>query len=161
MYGTASRRIGHQPLEIGVADQMLLVQPHALRRPQPREADRVRADVVVLLQVQGVAHQGQHLEPPVVQPKQGPDAHVVAPGLHRPRHAVEPPEIIALAGAGRMHAGVGLVVVGFLEDLIGADAGRLDRGVAGVVQRGGVDVHAADFAVAARGGVDLAARTRP
>ena len=47
-----------------------------------------------------------------------------------------------------MHAGVGLVMIGLLEDLVGADARRLDRGIAGVVQRGGVDVHAADLAVA-------------
>ena len=106
----------------------------------------MRPDVVVLLQVQGVGHQAEHLEPPVVQAEQGPDAHVVAAGLHGAGHAVQPPEIIALAGAAGMDAGVGVVVVGFLEDLVGADAGRLDRRVAGVVQRGGVDVHPADLA---------------
>ena len=53
-----------------------------------------------------------------------------------------------------MNAGVGLVVIGLLEDLVGADAGRLDRGVAVVVQRGGVDVHAADFAVAGLDRID-------
>ena len=46
-------------------------------------------------------------------------------------------------------------MIGFLEDLVGADAGGLDRGVAGVVQRGGVDVHAADLAVADLHRIDL------
>ena len=60
-----------------------------------------------------------------------------------------------------MDAAVGLVVVGFLEDLVGADAGGLDGAIAVVVQRGGVDVHAADLAVAGRDRIDRAARTRP
>ena len=56
---------------------------------------------------------------------------------------------------------VGLVVIGLLEDLVGADARRLDRRIALVVQRGGVDVHAADLAVAGLRSNRRAARTRP
>ena len=104
VYGTAQPQDRHQPLEVVVADQPALVELHAPGRPQPREADRVRAAVVVLLQVQGVAHQAEHLEPPVVQAEQGADAHVVAARPPSPGPAVEPPEVIALARAGRMDA---------------------------------------------------------
>ena len=54
-----------------------------------------------------------------------------------------------------MHPAIGFVMVGLLENLVGADARRLDRGVAGMVQGSGVDVDAADFALAGRGGVNL------
>ena len=84
--GEDQARVGHrqpqdrdQPLEVVVAHAgSVSSRSHAAGRPQPREADRVRADAVVLLQVQGVADQAQHLEPPVVQAEQGADAHVVA-----------------------------------------------------------------------------------
>ena len=79
------------PLELFVADQMPLVEPHAMRRTQSGKADRVRSDVVMLLKVQGVADQPQHFEPPIVQTEQRADAHVVATGLHSARNAVEPP----------------------------------------------------------------------
>ena len=105
---------------------MRFVQFHSMRRPQPGKADRVRPDVVMLLQVQGMGNKPQDLEPPVVQPEQCADTHVVALGLHRPGYAVEPPEIIPLARVGRMHAAESLVVVGFLEYLVRSDAGFLD-----------------------------------
>ena len=134
---------------------MLLVELHAAGRPQPRKTDRVRPDVVVLLQMQGVAHQPEHFESPVVQAEQGADADVVALGLHRAGDAVEPPQIIGLVRVLRMNAAIRFVVVGFLEDLIGADAGGLDDPIAVVIQRGGVQVDAADFAAAGGGRVDV------
>ncbi len=102
--GNRQPQDGHQPLEILVADQMHRIELDALGRTQSGKADRVRADVVVFLQVQGVADQPEHLEPPVVQPEEGPDANVVALGLHGPGDAVEPPEIVALPRAGRVDA---------------------------------------------------------
>ncbi len=102
-----------------------------------------------------MGHQRQHLETPVVQAEEGADAHVVALRLHGPGDAVQPPEIIALERVAGMDAMVGFVVIGFLEDLIGADAGRLDRGIAGMVQRGGVEVHPANFALAGLDRIDL------
>ena len=156
MYGTASRRMATSRLKSRSLDQVLLVDIHALGRAEPREADRVRPDVVMLLQVQGMGHQPQHLELPIVQAEQGPDAHVVAAGLHRPGQGIEPPEIIALPRLPRMHLGIGLVMIGLLEDLVGADSRRPDRGISGVVHGGRVDVHAADLAV-----IDLDRIDRP
>ena len=97
VYGTDSRKMATSRLNSSSLDQIGFVELHAAGRPEPGKTDRVRADVVVLLQVQGVAHQAQHLEPPVVQPEQGADAHVVALRLHRPGHAVEPPEVVGFA----------------------------------------------------------------
>ncbi len=115
----------------------------------------MRSDVVVLLQMQGVAHQPQHLESPIVQAEQRPDADVVALRLHRPGDAVEPPQIITLVRVLGMNAAIRLVVVGLLEDLIRPDAGRLDDAIAVVIQRGGVQVDAADIAAGGGRRVDV------
>jgi len=45
------------------------------------------------------------------------------------------------------------MMVRFLEDLVGADAGRLHRPIAFDVERRGVDIHPADFAFARLGRV--------
>ena len=87
-----------------------------------------------------MAHQPQQLEPPIVEPEEGPDAHVVALGLDRAGHAVEPPEIIALPRARGVHPAIRVVVVGLLENLVGGDSGGLDGHIAVVVQRRGVEV---------------------
>jgi hypothetical protein len=100
-------------------------------------------------------HQRKHLEPPIVKPEQGPDAHVVAFRFHRPGDAVEPPEIIVFASVDWVDFGICRVVVGFLEDLIRADARRLDGRVAFVVHRRGVQIDAADFARARASGIDV------
>ena len=156
VYGTDSRKMATSRLKSRSLTRCCSSMIHALGRAQPREADGVRPDVVMLLQVQGMGHQPEHLELPIVQAEQGPDAHVVAAGLHRPGQGVEPPEIIALPRLPRMHLGVGLVMVGLLEDLVGADARRPDRGISGVIHGGRVDVHAADLAV-----IDLDRVDRP
>ena len=98
--------------------------------------------------MQSVSHQPQHLEPPVVQPEEGADPDVIDTRLHRPTKPVEAVQVVALAGRSRMQPGIGLVVIGLLEDLIGANSGLLDRPEAGNVHGRGVDVHPADLAVA-------------
>ena len=147
---------GDQALELVIADDAGALEGRPGGRPQPREADRVRADAVALLQEPRVGDQPEGVETPVGQADQGADADVVAAGLHGTAEAVEAVEEVALAGVGRVHAPVGLVVVGLLEDLVGADAHGLEGAVAGVVERCGVDVHPADLAVALAGVVDRA-----
>ena len=46
-------------------------------------------------------------------------------------------------------------MIGLLENLVGADPRGLHRGIALVVQRGGVDIDPADVAVVHADGVDL------
>ncbi len=94
----------------------------------------------------GVGQQAQGLETPIVKAEEGPQADVVAAALHGAVLPVEPPEEIRLVARG-VHRAVGGPVVGFLEDLVGADAGRLHLAVALHVQRCAIDIDAADLAV--------------
>ena len=101
-------------------------------------------------------HQRHHLEAPVVEAKEDAQAHVVDAGAEGAVEGVEAPHVVGLLRAGGVPLGVGLLVVGLLEDLVGADAGGLDGAEAGLVEGGRVDVHAADLAAAFLGGVDQA-----
>jgi len=107
----------------------------------------VRPHPVALLQVEGVSHEPEDFEAPVVETEKGADPDVVAAGLHRPAQGVEAPEVVPLPGAGRVDLGVGGVVVGLLEDLVGADPRFLDLAEPGMVERRGVDVHPPDLPV--------------
>ena len=55
---------------------------------------------------------------------------------------------------------IGLLVIRLLENLIGADARGLDGAEAGLVERGRIDVHAADLAPPLLGGIDQARGVR-
>jgi len=155
--------IGHRQAQDGddaqhlvVADLPARIDLHAGGRTQAWEGDGVRTAAVAVAQVGGVGDQTQHLEAPVVEAEQGAQADVIAARAHRSAEPGQAPAVVGLARPGRMQAGVGRVVIGLLEDLPGADACRLDRAVAGLVHRGGVDVDPADLAVAALHAVDRA-----
>ncbi len=116
-------------------------------RLHARDADGVGADAKARLQVSNVLHERQDLEPPIGQAEQDADAHVVDLGLHGAVHGRDPP-IVVLLLARQVHALVGRAVVGFLEQLVGANARALER--AEFIDRQGRDVgiHPADFALA-------------
>jgi len=103
-----------------------------------------------------VADEAEHVEAPVRQAEQRADAKVVLSHLEGAAQGIEPPLVVTLGRAGRVHARVGLVVVGLHEDLVRADAGGLDGFEARVIERCGVDVHAADFAMPSVDVVDVA-----
>ena len=100
------------------------------------------------LQVLGVVEHAHDLEAPVVQAEERPDGHVVDARFHGAVQGVEPPIVIGLDAAGGVDRTVGRVIVGFLEDLEGADAGALELAEVRDGHRRGVDVHPADLAPA-------------
>ena len=95
----------------------------------------------------GVVEQGHGFELPVEKSHQCADANIVDSSLLRAVESVQSPEEVALR-AGRMNRLVGFLMVAFLKNLIGADASLFDQLVALHIQRRGVDIYAADFAVA-------------
>ena len=105
-------------------------------------------------------HKAQHFEPPVIQAEKHADPHIVASRFQRAAQAVEPVQVIALARARRMHAGIRFMMIGFLENLIRADAGRFDDPVSFMIHGRGVDVDSADFAVPVARGSTRCARFR-
>ncbi len=112
-------------------------------------------DVVVFLQVQGVAHQAQHLESPVVKAEQCANAYVVALGLHGAGYAVQSPQEVRLVRVLGMNPAICFVMIGLLENLICADAGLFHDAVAFVIQGSGVQVDAANLTAAGFRGIDL------
>ena len=101
-------------------------------------------------------HKAQHFEPPVVQAEKHADSHIVASRFQSAAQAVEPVQVIALARARRMHAGIGFMMIGFLENLIGADAGRFDDPVSFMIHGRRVDIDSANFSVSVARGVHRA-----
>ena len=79
----------------------------------------------VCLEVADVLQHGEDLEAPVEQAEQHADADVVDAGLHGAVHGGDAPVVVLLAAA-EVDLAVGLAVVGLLEELVGADAGRLE-----------------------------------
>ena len=73
-------------------------------------------------QMRDVLHQAEEFEAPVVQTEQHAHADIVDAGLHGAVERGGAPIVVALL-AGAMHGGIGRAVVGFLEELVGADAG--------------------------------------
>ena len=114
----------------------------------------MRADAIALLEIQGVRHKAQHFEPPIIQAEKHADSHIVASRFQSAAQTVEPVQVIALARARRMHAGVRFMMIGFLENLIGADAGRFNDPVSFMIHGRRVDIDSANFPVPVAGGVD-------
>ena len=98
-----------------------------------------------------------NFEPPVVEAEQDADAHVVDAGFHGAVHGGDAPIVVALQARG-VDPGVGVAVVGLLEQLEGADLGRFQPAEVVETQRRQVDVDAADFAPAAADRIDRADR---
>ena len=100
-----------------------------------------------------VVEQRHRLEAPVKQPHQRANSHIVDSRFLRTIKPMQPPEILALRPR-RMLLGIGLLMVGFLKNLVGSNARRLHQLEPFVVERRGIDVHAADLAVAMLLGID-------
>ncbi len=112
----------------------------------------MRADAVAIFEFQRMINQAHHLEFPIVEAEQRADAHVVNSGVKGAVHTIQPPAIISFNRARRMHETVCLLVIGFLKDLIRADARFMQALQVFNRKRRGVDVHAPDraFALARR-----------
>ena len=115
------------------------------RRFNPGHGDGVGPDPEPFFQVDGVEDEAHHLKLPVVKAEKGPDPHIVNPGLHRPVQPVEAPLEIAFLVPRRVDRGIGLTVVGLLEDLESADPGLVQLLVFIYLHGGGVDVDPADL----------------
>ena len=81
------------------------------------------------------------------------DAHIVATAFHGAVHGLGMVVVVAL-GASGMQFLIVLLVIGFLEQDVGANAGSLEFGVVFDSGCSNVDIHAADGAVAHLGVVD-------
>ena len=119
----------------------------------PGHADGVGPHPVDSLQVLGVHQQPGELIAVQLQAEQHAQAHVVNAALHGPVHGLGVVAVVAL-GAGGVQVLVALLVVGLLEQDVGADARLLQLAV--VLHGGGGDVHVhpADGAVFVLDGVD-------
>ena len=113
-----------------------------------RERDGVRSHVEACFQVVGVTDHGQHLETPVVEAEEDAETVVVDTGLLGAVHGGEAPLVVALDGVGGVVPAVCLGMVSLLENLVSAYASFFYDAETFHIQRGGVDVHAADGAVA-------------
>ena len=98
-------------------------------------------------------HQRQQLVAPVEEPEQHADPHVVDARLHGAVHRRHAPVVVLLL-AGEVDAGVGAAVVGFLEELIGADLRGLELPELVEGERRHVHVDAADLAPVVGDAVD-------
>ena len=118
-----------------------------------RHGDGVRAHAVHRLQVLGVHEQAGKLVLILLQAEEDAQAHVVDAAGHGAVHGLGVVVVVVL-GAGGVQLQVALLVVGLLEEDVGADAGLLEHAV--FLDGGGrdVDVHAADGAVLVLDGVD-------
>ena len=157
--GHGQAQDGDQAFEIAVAHHMLLIHLDPVGGADAWEADRVRAAAKAINQVARMRDQAEHFEAPVVESKERANADIVTAGFIGTCQSVQPVGVVALMGLRGMHLAVGGVMVGLLEDLVGADARRLDRLEARVVERGGVDVDAPNLTVAILDAVDLLDRT--
>ena len=119
----------------------------------PGHRDGVGAHAEDGLQVLGVHEQPGKLIPVELQTEEDAQAHVVDAALHGPVMGLGVVGVVAL-GSGGVEVFVGLLVVGLLEENVGADARLLELAV--VLHRGGGDVHIhpADGAVFVLDGVD-------
>ena len=144
---------GDDLLEGVVVHEILLVDVQARSVFDARERDGVRTHVEASLQVVGVANHSQHLVTPVVQAEEDAEAVVVDASLLGAVHRGQAVVVVAFLGVGGMVFVVDFGAIGLLENLIGADARLFHDAEAFHIQRSGVDVHAADAALAFLGGV--------
>ena len=63
------------------------------------------------------------------------------PGFHSPVQRIKPPPVVGLYAA--VHLLIGVVMVGFLEDLVGADAHIPQDFIVGYLERGGIHIDTA------------------
>ena len=122
------------------------VRVDIVRPLDARHADRVRADAVHGFQMLGVHQQAGKLILVALEAEQHAETHIVDAALHCAVHRLGVIGIVVL-GADRMQFEIALLVVGFLKQDIGADAGLLELAV--ILDRGrrDVDIDAADRAV--------------
>ena len=104
------------------------------------------ANAAEALEFAGVGHEAHDLEPPVMEPEEDAETDIIDACVEGAVHTGQPPAIIAFDGIGRMHVGIRLVMIGFLENLEGADAGFLNDFEIIDGHRGRVDVNATDIA---------------
>ena len=100
-----------------------------------------------------VHQQGSKLILIHLEAEQNAQAHVVDAALHGPVHGLGVVGIVTL-GAGGMEPLIALLVIGLLEEDVGADARVLEPAVVLHGRRGDVHVHAADGAVLVVDGVN-------
>ncbi|KAF5053122.1 hypothetical protein DSECCO2_401610 [anaerobic digester metagenome] len=152
--GNGQAQDGDDFPELVIADQVReLGQIHPLGRLDSRHGDGVEAHAMGFFQIAVVEHQSQHFELIVIEAEQNSRAHIVQARFHRSVEGGQVIVVVAL-GSAQMHGFVGGLVIGFLEQDIGSDAGILEAAV--VLHRGGrnVDVHPANRAVITVGVVD-------
>ena len=116
-------------------------------------ADGVGPHPVDGLQVLGVHQQARELIAVQLQAEEHPQAHVVNAALHSPVHSLGVVAVVAL-GAGGVQVLVALLVVGLLEQDVGANARLLQLAVVLHGGGGNVHVHPADSPVFVLDGVD-------
>ncbi|MPM41931.1 hypothetical protein SDC9_88591 [bioreactor metagenome] len=111
--------------------------------PDARDADGMGTDSLVSLEVLGVHQQADEVVTVEVEPEEHTQSDIVDAAFHSTVHRLGVPGVIVL-GTGRMKLFIGLPVIGFLKQNIGADAGGLESGV--ILDRGSgdVDVDSAD-----------------
>lgn len=115
-------------------------------RADARHGDRVRPDAPDGLKVFGVHEQADEVVAAELKAEENAESHVVDAALHG---AVVRFGVIGVVGLRslRVKLLIGLAVVGFLEELVGADLGFVKLAVVFNRRGGDVDVQAADLAV--------------
>ena len=152
--GDDHARVGNRQTDAGgdvgeglVVDAVVELVGINVRGPlQTGHADGVRAYAVNRLQMLGVHDESRELVLVQLQTEEHTQTHVVDTALHGSVHGLGVVVVIVL-GARGMELEVALLVVGLLEQDVGADARLLELAV--VLHGGGgdVDVDAADVAV--------------
>jgi len=129
------------------------LQVNGTGRAHTGHGDGVGADAEFFFQVFGVEEHGHGFVFPVIEAVEHADAHIVDAGFLSPVHSGGVPVVIVL-GSGGMELGVGIAVVGFLEENVGTDFRSLEFLV--VLNSGGgdIDIHATDGTIAVLDAVD-------
>src|SRR6516162_7929813 len=114
-------------------------------RLNTRKANRMGSNTELLFEVPEVLQHGQHLESPIVKPKENTHSHVVNAGFHGAIEHGCAPVVVALWPFG-VYSSIRRPMVGFLEKLECSDAGLFQSPESFCCLQCEVHVYPADFA---------------
>ena len=138
----------HEKLKVFILNLIRRMQCEirANRRLDAREGDSMWSHSKLIFKMDSVIEQRHYLKTPVIKPHERADSKVINSGFHRTIKTVQTPEIATLRPT-RMKLFIGLLMIGFLEDLIRSDACRLHSSEAFHIQGSSVDIHTADLSI--------------